>query len=187
MRPGNIETFGEHLGFLGKGSMAPPPTVPQEPTYKDVEVSPGVIYKQDTRCTSTGTRLDIVPCEGPDCGPGEMEEECVDDPQYTALMDEVSAQEEKVRQLEAQLAQMDAEERAAAQAAFDAERTARREKFTEILSSQRSDDEEGFDPAMLALLGLGGLIFIGTTLFVLRKPKPAAPAARKTRRRKRRR
>jgi hypothetical protein len=43
------------------------------------------LYQQDPKCAK-GSITAIVPCEGADCDPGEMEPDCVDDPIYEKMM-----------------------------------------------------------------------------------------------------
>ena len=81
-------------GFAGGGGyVAPAPAPPPASKFLPisggttlnyaVDNSTGNFYLQDTRCPA-GERMANVPCTG-DCDPGEMENECSDDPNYKEL------------------------------------------------------------------------------------------------------
>jgi len=81
------------FGAFGKGFIAPPPNVPWGLVASPDAISKnGGVYLQDPRCPA-GEKMtkksETVPCNGPDCDPGEMEveefEECEDDSTYVGL------------------------------------------------------------------------------------------------------
>ena len=77
MKPRQLGAFGSTLGYFGKGSTNPPPApAPSGP------VPPG--YTQDPKCP-TGQKTVTEPCSGGDCDPGETENSCQPDPEYSRL------------------------------------------------------------------------------------------------------
>jgi hypothetical protein len=78
-------------GFSGdKSDYEPPPGPPpsgmsiEQIRMRPVPKNPS-LYQQDPKC-SKGSITAIVPCEGADCDPGEMEPDCIDDPIYAKMM-----------------------------------------------------------------------------------------------------
>ena len=104
---GDINSFGEFNGFSGsriggfgyfgkgKGAPAPVPAAPPPPPPVDAMSIEAIrmrpvpkdpsLYRQDPRCAK-GEITAMVPCEGSDCDPGEMEPDCIDDPIYIKMM-----------------------------------------------------------------------------------------------------
>jgi len=93
-RPGNLNGFTGHLsrasrrsirsgfGDLGGKAYAPLPTAPGTKTVDfAINSKTKKYYQQDTRCPE-GETMKLVPCVGADCDPGEMENDCADDPFY---------------------------------------------------------------------------------------------------------
>ena len=76
MKPRQLGGVGSTLGYFGKGSMNLPPSAPSGP------VPPG--YTQDPKCP-TGQKTVTQPCSGGDCDPGETENSCQPDPEYSRL------------------------------------------------------------------------------------------------------
>jgi len=91
-RPGNLSGFigmvPKQFGGGDKWDYEPPPAPPPAPTPVQKPAPKSIKdYKQDSRCPK-GERMSVIPCEGPECDPGEQEGECDDDPIYTGLEDE---------------------------------------------------------------------------------------------------
>jgi hypothetical protein len=91
MVPKNQRSLGNFSG--GKSDYEPPPAPPPDPTatpaqLKPVKLSPTITYQQDTRCPK-GEKMTQVACVGPDCDPGEKENDCADDPKYDTLLESI--------------------------------------------------------------------------------------------------
>ena len=77
MKPRQLGEFGSTLGYFGKGSMNLPPSSPPP----SGPIPPG--YVQDPKCP-TGQKTVTKPCSG-DCDPGETENVCQSDPDYSRM------------------------------------------------------------------------------------------------------
>jgi len=92
-RPGNLNGFEGlvsrvrrkallNFGDLGGKSFAPLPTAPgQKALDYAINSKTKKYYQQDPRCPE-GESMQKVACVGADCDPGEMEDDCTDDPFY---------------------------------------------------------------------------------------------------------
>ena len=152
--------FDKGMSIFGKGEKAPPPEAPDFddpaaaaiPTPDNLPTGPVPMdpanYIQDPGC-SEGTTSAQVPCEG-DCTPGEMEIDCVEDPIYTAMFE----------QLERELAIAD--QRAAKQEAAAGAREQLRVQQEAIRMQQEQNmmiarEEEEEQMKKLVVFGIGGL------------------------------